>query len=116
MAAPAPSGYSYFLGQEGNGNLLLATETALHGAAARQDVEFDYTDFTPIMKLGDDYTLIVVNGRLPLRDVRRRRRAARNERVVVGISGATGLDNIVFTLIEEDTGVEARPRALRVRW
>ena len=50
-------GYSYFLGQQGNENLLLASETALLALPISGEVEFDYTDFTPIMKLGDDYTL-----------------------------------------------------------
>jgi putative tricarboxylic transport membrane protein len=99
-------GYSYFLGQNGNENLLLASETALLALPVSGEVEFDYTDFTPIMKLGDDYTLMVVNADSPYETCADVVEAAGSERVVAGISGITGLDNIVFTLTEQETGVE----------
>ena len=53
-------GYSHFLAQEGNADYLLASETALLALPLTTDVDFDHTSFTPIMKLGDDYTLMVV--------------------------------------------------------
>jgi putative tricarboxylic transport membrane protein len=99
-------GYSYFLGESGNENMLLATETALLALPISGEVEFDYTDFTPIMKLGDDFTLMVVPADSPYQTCTDVVEAARGERITAGISGITGLDNIVFTLTEQETGVE----------
>jgi putative tricarboxylic transport membrane protein len=99
-------GYSHFLGQAGDGETLLATETALLALPISGEVEFDYTDFTPIMKLGDDYTLMVVGADSEFETCTDVVEAAETERVVAGISGITGLDNIVFTLTEQETGVE----------
>lgn len=99
-------GYSYFLRESGNENLLLATETALLALPISGQVEFDYTDFTPIGKLGDDYTLMVTNADSPYETCADVVDAAKNERVVTGISGITGLDNIVFTLTEQETGAK----------
>lgn len=99
-------GYSNFLGENGNPNTLLATETALIALPITQDVEFTYEDFTPIMMLGEDYTLIVVREDSPLQTCTDLVEKAESERTVVAISGETGLDNVVFSLMEEETGVE----------
>jgi putative tricarboxylic transport membrane protein len=99
-------GYSYFLGETGNEELLLATETALLALPISGEVEFDYTDFTPIMKLGDDFTLMVVAADSPYETCADVVEAAGSERITAGISGITGLDNIVFTLTEQESGVE----------
>jgi putative tricarboxylic transport membrane protein len=99
-------GYSYFLGEAGNESMLLASETALLALPISGEVEFDYTDFTPIMKLGDDYTLMIVNADSPYETCADVVEAAESERITAGISGVTGLDNIVFTLTEQETGVE----------
>ncbi|MGY1836659.1 Bug family tripartite tricarboxylate transporter substrate binding protein [Blastococcus sp. SYSU DS0510] len=99
-------GYSYFLGESGNENMLLATETALLALPISGEVEFDYTDFTPIMKLGDDFTLMIVPADSPYETCADVVEAAKTERITAGISGITGLDNIVFSLTEQETGVE----------
>lgn len=99
-------GYSEFMGRSGDPNYLLATETAMLALPATQDVEFTYESFTPIMKLGDDYTLIVTKSYSPLETCSDLTDKAKKERTVVAISGATGLDNITFTLMEKATGAE----------
>lgn len=99
-------GYSFFLGQEGNPNYLLASETALLALPLTQDVEFDYTSFTPIMKLGDDYTLMVVRADSEYETCDQVVAAAGEGRVIAAVSGATSLDEVVFTLVEQDQGVE----------
>lgn len=98
-------GYSYFLSQKGNENMLLASETALLALPLTQDVPFDYTSFTPIMKLGDDYTAIVVAADSPYKSCGDVVEAAKSGRVVVAVSGAASLDEVVFSLIEQDQGV-----------
>lgn len=99
-------GYSYFLGKAGDPSYLLASDPALLALPITEDVEFDYTDFTPIMKLGEDSTLMVVDSSSPYDSCSDVAEAAKSERVVAGISGITGADNVVFTLTEQDQGVE----------
>lgn len=98
-------GYAQLLQAEGNDNLLFSTETALIALPVTQDVPFSYEDFTPIMMLGEDYTLIVVNADSELQTCTDLVDKAESERTLVGISGVTGLDNIVFSLMEEAAGV-----------
>lgn len=99
-------GYSYFLGQDGNAEVLLATETSLLALPASGDVEFTPEDFTPIMKIAEDFTLMVVRADSPYETCSDVVEAAETERVLAGISGQVGLDNIVFSLTENQTGVE----------
>ncbi|WP_219412624.1 tripartite tricarboxylate transporter substrate binding protein [Pseudonocardia nigra] len=99
-------GYSYFLGQEGDAETLLATETALLALPASGNVEFTYEDFTPITKIAEDFTLLVVPAASPHTTCTDVVDAARAGRVVAGISGAAGLDNIVLSLTENETGAQ----------
>ena len=99
-------GYSYFLSQEGNGDYLLASETALLALPLTTEVDFDYTTFTPIMKLGDDFTLMVVPADSEFETCTDVVDAARSDGVVAAVSGAVSLDEVVFTLIEQDQDVE----------
>jgi putative tricarboxylic transport membrane protein len=99
-------GYSYFLSQEGKDNYLLASETAMLALPLTQDVEFDYTSFTPIMKLGDDFTLLVVRDDSEYETCDEVVDAAADTRVVAAVSGSTSLDEIVFTLVEKDQDVQ----------
>ncbi|WP_167044012.1 tripartite tricarboxylate transporter substrate binding protein [Salinibacterium sp. ZJ454] len=99
-------GYSHFLAQEGKDNYLLASETAMLALPLTQDVEFDFTSFTPIMKLGDDYTLLVVAPDSPFETCTDVVDKAKTDRVVAAVSGATSLDEIVFTLVEDEMDVK----------
>lgn len=98
-------GYSQFLADKGKDNYLLASETALLALPLTQKVEFDYKSYTPIMKLGDDYTLIVVKPDSPYKTCPDLINAAKDKKVTVAISGKTGLDNVVFTLMAQKAGV-----------
>jgi putative tricarboxylic transport membrane protein len=99
-------GYAGFLGESGNGEYLLATETALLALPLSGTVDWTYEDFTPIMKVADDFTLMVARADAPYETCTDVVDAAKSERIVAGISGATGLDNVVFTLTEQQTGAE----------
>lgn len=99
-------GYAELQSQSGNAEYLLATETALLALPLSGVVEWTYEDFTPIMKIADDFTLMVTRADAPYETCADVVEAAGNERVVAGISGATGLDNVVFTLTEQQTDVE----------
>lgn len=99
-------GYSHFLAQEGNADYLLASETALLALPLTTDVDFDHTSFTPIMKLGDDYTLMVVPADSEFETCTDVVDAAKSDGVVAAVSGAVSLDEVVFTLIEQDQDVQ----------
>lgn len=99
-------GYSYFLSKQGNPDFVLATETALLALPLTQQVKFDHTSFTPIMKIGEDFTLAVVPKSSPLTTCAGLVDASKSGRVVAGISGKTGLDNVVFSLTEQKAGAK----------
>jgi putative tricarboxylic transport membrane protein len=98
-------GYSFMLGKQGDGETLLATETALLALPMTTDVEFDRTSFTPIMKIADDYTLLAARSDSVLNTCADVVEAAKSRRIVAGISGVTGVDNVVLSLTERDKGV-----------
>jgi putative tricarboxylic transport membrane protein len=97
-------GYSYFLGENGNPQTLLATETSLLALPADGGVEFTHQDFTPIMKVADDYTLMVVPADAPYGTCSDVAEAGKRGRIVAGISGRGGVDDIVFNLTQDATG------------
>ncbi len=99
-------GYSYFVSKKGNPSYLLPSETALLALPVSTKVGFDYTSFTPIMKVGDDFTLAVVAPNSPWKTCSEVVEASRSGRVVAGVSGATSLDNVVFTLVEQSAGAK----------
>lgn len=97
-------GYSFFLGENGNPQFLLATETSLLALPIDGGVEFTYQDFTPIMKVADDYTLMVVPADAPYETCSDVAEAGQEGRIVAGIAGRGGVDDIVFNLTEDATG------------
>jgi putative tricarboxylic transport membrane protein len=100
-------GYSYFLTQEGNEEALMAVETSMVALPIQGNVDFTYEDFTPIYKIGEDFTLAVTQPDSPYETCADFVSAAESgERVITGITGQTGLDNIVLSLVEQEMGVE----------
>ena len=100
-------GYSHLLTQEGNEEALMAVETSLVALPLEGNVDFTYEDFTPIFKIGEDFTLAVVRPDSPYDSCSDMVDAIREgERVVAGITGQTGLDNVVLSLVENETGVQ----------
>lgn len=99
-------GYASFLAQDGKADQLLATETAMLALPLTQDVPFTYESFTPIMKLGDDFTILTVSPDSPYETCSDLVDAAKDDRVIAAVSGTTSLDEIVFTLVEQETGVK----------
>lgn len=99
-------GYSELLGSKGEPGVLLASETALMTLPIVQDVAFDYEDFTPIMKLGSDYNVVMVQADSPHQTCPDIVDAAKEGEVITGISGATGPEFVAWSLIEEQFDVE----------
>lgn len=99
-------GYSYFLSRKGNPRYLLASETAMLALPASQKVKFTYRDFTPIMKVGEDYTLLVAPKNSPYTSCADVAKQSKSKRVVAGVSGTAGVDNIVLNLTEQQVGAK----------
>lgn len=99
-------GYAQLQGEAGNEQYLLATETALLLLPLSGAVDWTYEDFTPIMKIADDFTLMVTRADAPYETCMDVVDAAKNERIVAGISGVASIDNIVFSLTEDQHDVE----------
>lgn len=94
-------GYSDLLASEGDPTQLLASETALMTLPIVQDVEFTYESFTPIMKLGDDYNVVVVAANSPHETCMDVVDAAGSGGMTAAVSGATGPDHVAWSLIEQ---------------
>ncbi|MCG5211880.1 tripartite tricarboxylate transporter substrate binding protein [Streptosporangium sp. KLBMP 9127] len=99
-------GYSFLLSKKGDGNRLLATESALLTLPAAGNVTFTYKDFTPIMKIAEDGSLMVVPKASPYKTCAELVDAAKKARVPVGVAAAFGIDNFTFKMIEKSEGVE----------
>jgi putative tricarboxylic transport membrane protein len=97
-------GFSNFLQRKGDPNYLISAETALIHIPATQDVEFSYEDFTPIFKIGEDSTLILVREDSELQTCSDFVDKAKSGGVKVGFAG--GLDEITFNLFEDAAGVK----------
>lgn len=102
-------GYSELLASNGDPGVLLASETALMTLPLAQDVEFTYKDFTPIMKLGDDYNVMMVRADSPHETCMDVVDEAKKGGMITGISGATGPEFIAWGLIEDQFDVTFEP-------
>ncbi|WP_051441882.1 tripartite tricarboxylate transporter substrate binding protein [Arthrobacter sp. H14] len=99
-------GYSELLASNGDPSTLLASETALMALPITQDVEFTYEDFTPIMKLGDDYSVVITNPDSPHETCMDLVDAAKAGGVTTGVAGAAGIDSVAWGLIEDQFDIE----------
>lgn len=99
-------GYSYLLEQQGDPHFLLASETAGVALPITTETPFQWTDFTPITQIAEDATLLVVAEDAEFQSLADVLEAAGGGRVTVAVAGATGLDTIVTSLMEEQEGVE----------
>ncbi|MEQ3550041.1 tripartite tricarboxylate transporter substrate binding protein [Pseudonocardia nematodicida] len=95
-------GYAQLVGSAGDASILLASETSLITLPVVQDVPFSYQDFTPIMKLAEDYNLVVVRADSPHQTCNDLVDAAAD--TTIGIAGTTGPDHIALSLVEQETG------------
>jgi len=99
-------GYGQLLAASGDANTLLASETSLVTLPIVQDVPFTYDSFTPIMKAGEDFNLVIVNGSSEWETCTDVVEAAGAEPLTAAVSGTTGPDAIAWTLIEQEEGIE----------
>lgn len=94
-------GYAELMASKGDAGTLLSSETALVSLPIVQDVEFSYKDFTPIMKLGEDYSVVMVSADSPYGTCKDLVDAAKQGEVTTGVAGASGIDSVTWGLIED---------------
>ena len=99
-------GYSYLLEQQGDPHFVLASETTAVALPITTETPWTWEDFTPIGQIAEDATLLIVPQDSEFASVQDVIDAAEQSRLTVGVVGTTGLDTIVFGLLEENAGVE----------
>lgn len=99
-------GYSYLLEQQGDPHFLLASETSAVALPITTETPWTWEDFTPVAQIAEDATLLVVPQDSDFQSLQDVLDAAKQNRLTVGVAGATGLDTIVFSLVEEQENVE----------
>lgn len=99
-------GYSYLLEQQGDPHFLLASETTAVALPITAETPWTWEDFTPVAQIAEDATLLIVPEDSELESLQDVIDAAKKGRITVGVAGATGLDTIVFSLVEESEGVK----------
>lgn len=99
-------GYSYLLEQQGDPHFLLASETAGVALPITAETPWTWEDFTPVAQIAEDATLLIVPADSELESLQDVLDAAKQGRITVGVAGATGLDTIVFSLVEQSEDVE----------
>jgi putative tricarboxylic transport membrane protein len=99
-------GYAYLLEQQGDPHFLLATETTAVALPITTETPWTWEDFTPIAQIAEDATLMIVPQGSEFGSLQDVLDAAEQERLTVGVAGATGLDTIVFSLVGRQEGVE----------
>lgn len=105
-------GYATLLAANGNPRVLLASETSLITLPLEQDVPFTFESFTPIMKLGAAYNLVIVDSEAPYKTcadiigAEENHEDAGKHPLTVAVSGVTGPDAVSWTLIEDQFGLD----------
>lgn len=102
-------GYSFVLSKQGDPHYLIPSETAGVALPITTETPWTWQDFTPVMQIAEDATLMVVRNDAPYEDLQDVISALKDgEQLRVGLAGATGLDSIVTGLMEQDQGVKYR--------
>ena len=116
-AAPARSGTPSFLGEAGNAQVPPRHgDRAARAAAQRRRSSWTYEDFTPIMKVAEDFTLMVARADAPYETCADVVEAAKSDRVVAGHQRRDGprQRGVHPHRAADRRGV--RPGVVRVRW
>lgn len=102
-------GYSFVLGKQGDPHYLIPSETAGVALPITTDTPWQWNDFTPVMQVAEDVTLMVVREDAPYQELQDVIGALQGgEQVRMGLAGATGLDAVVTGLMEQDQDVTYR--------
>lgn len=99
-------GYAELLSAQGDPRVLLASETSLISLPLVQDVPFTFESFTPIMKLGAAYNIVIADSDASYETCKDVVDAAKNGRFTVAVSGVTSPDAVAWTLIEDQFGIK----------
>lgn len=99
-------GYSFFLQKKGDPHYLLPSETAAIALPLTTDTPWKWQDFTPVMQVAEDVSLLIVPADSPHKDLTSFVAAAKSKKLRMGLSGSAGTDAINTSLVERDQGVK----------
>ena len=99
-------GYAYLLEQQGDPHYMLASETTAVALPITTETPWTWEDFTPIGQIAEDATMLLVPQDSEFGSLQDVVDAAKQRRLTVGVAGTTGLDTIVFGILEERAGIE----------
>ena len=99
-------GYSYLLEQQGDPHYMLASETTAVALPITTETPWTWEDFTPIGQIAEDATLMIVPQDSEFGSLQDVVDAAKQRRLTAGVVSTTGLDTIVFGLLQERAGIE----------
>lgn len=107
-------GYGYFYSKQADPYYLLPSETSgVVLPLTIDDTPWTWRDFTPVMQIGEDVTMMLVQPDSPhqkLTDVVDA--VKQGDQLRVGVTGATGMDAIVTSLLEDDQGIKFERRVV----
>ncbi|NDV52702.1 tripartite tricarboxylate transporter substrate binding protein [Salipiger sp. PrR003] len=94
----------YLNSHEGDGHYLMAATSSFITTPLATDVGLNYTDFTPIARMGIDPTILVVNARSPIENLDD---IISSERVLNVAGGGRGqIEHLATLMVSDELGVE----------
>lgn len=102
--------YSYLSQQAGNPHFLITgTYGNLILSPITQDLDYIWSDFTPVALFGRDISFLAVNADSPFQSYEDVIAAAEEGDVTVGVVTAAGVNTLHMNLIQESAGVQLNP-------
>lgn len=99
-------GYSHFLSKRGDPHYLLPSETTGVALPMTTKTPWKWTDFTPIMQIAQDVSLLIVPADSPYKDLESVIAAAKKKKLRMGLAGTTSPDAMNTSLMEDDKGIK----------
>ncbi|HEY3684710.1 MAG TPA: tripartite tricarboxylate transporter substrate binding protein [Streptosporangiaceae bacterium] len=100
-------GYSYLFEQQGSPYTLVPSESTSVALPLTTKTPWKWTDFTPIMQIGEDVVMLVVPASSPYKDLKSVVAAAKSGKALrMGVSGTTGPDAVDEMLMQRQKGIK----------
>ena len=100
-------GYSYLYEQQGSPYTLVPSESTAVALPQTTKTPWKWTDFTPIMQIGEDVVMLVVPESSPYKNLKSVVAAAKTGKALrMGVSGTTGPDAVDEMLMQRQKGIK----------
>ncbi|MGH3098165.1 MAG: tripartite tricarboxylate transporter substrate binding protein [Streptosporangiales bacterium] len=102
-------GYTFLYSKQGNPNYLVPSETTAVALPLSTKTPWKWTDFTPIMQIAEDTSMLLVPTDSPYKSLKDFVAAAKaGKHLRIGVTGTTSIDAIQVGLMEKDAGIKLR--------